>query len=98
MKSVVAHLKSVSPYSQSRHYDTTEVPKLSKERADEYETRIRNPLDSSTWGPACARGAEYAVTGAPVASGTKAVVRKISTGRKTYRGMASEGLERQGKL
>jgi hypothetical protein len=60
--------------------------------------KVRNPLDSSTWGPACARGVEYAVTGAPVASGTKAVVRKISTGRKSYRGMASEGLERQGKL
>ena len=60
--------------------------------------KVRNPLDSSTWGTACARGAAYAVTGAPVASGTKAVVRKISTGRKKYRGMASDGLERQEKL
>ena len=46
------------------------------------------------WGNRCARGAAYALTGAPVASGTKAVVRKISTGRKKYRGMASDGLER----
>ena len=36
MKTVIAHLKSVSPYSQSRHY---EVSKLSKERPDDYEKR-----------------------------------------------------------
>ena len=58
----------------------------------------RNVLDSSTWGTECARGITYASPGAPVASGTKGVVRKISTGRKKYRGMASEGLERQEKL
>lgn len=61
----------------------TEVPALLKPLPG------RNPYDVSTWGPECARGIRYADTGAPVASGTKAVVRKISTGRKKYRGMAS---------
>ena len=45
--------------------------------------------DPNTWGPECGRGIDYAKTGAPVKSGTKAVVRKISTGRKA-RGMASD--------
>ena len=36
MRTVVAHLKSISPYSQSRHYQT---PKLNKERPDDYEAR-----------------------------------------------------------
>lgn len=36
MKIAVAHLKSVSPYSQSRFHDT---PKLDKERPDDYEMR-----------------------------------------------------------
>lgn len=50
--------------------------------------RIRIDL----WGAACQRGLQYAVTGAPVASGTAGVVRKISTGRKS-RGMASDGVQ-----
>jgi hypothetical protein len=50
-----------------------------------------NPYDSSTWGYGCARGIEYKQTGAPVAAGTKAQVRKISSGRK-HRGMASDSL------
>lgn len=45
--------------------------------------------DLTLWGAACGRGAEYKVTGAPVAAGTKGQVRKISTGRKA-RGMASD--------
>lgn len=49
-----------------------------------------NPHDISTWGPECARGIRYADSGAPVASGAKGVVRKISQGRKTHRGMASD--------
>lgn len=36
MKTVTAHLKSISPYSQSRHYDT---PKLERELAKDYEAR-----------------------------------------------------------
>ena len=36
MKIAIAHLKSVSPYSQSRYHDT---PKLDKERPDDYEMR-----------------------------------------------------------
>lgn len=36
MKTVIAHLKSVSPYSQSRHYDT---PFLEKESKEDYEKR-----------------------------------------------------------
>ena len=36
MKMIVARLKSVSPYSQSRHYDT---PKLDRELAKDYEAR-----------------------------------------------------------
>lgn len=40
------------------------------------------------WGPSCQRGVAYANTGAPVASGTPGVVRKISTGRKA-RGYSS---------
>jgi hypothetical protein len=48
------------------------------------------PGDISTWGLECGRGIRYAVLGSPVAAGTKAVMRKISTGRK-HRGMASDG-------
>ena len=40
------------------------------------------------WGSVCARGLQYATTGAAVASGTAGVVRKISTARKA-RGYAS---------
>jgi hypothetical protein len=36
MKTVIAQLKSVSAYSQSRHYD---VPRLDKESNDDYEKR-----------------------------------------------------------
>lgn len=36
MKTVTASLKSVSPYSQSRHYD---VPKLEREQPKDYEAR-----------------------------------------------------------
>jgi len=49
-----------------------------------------NPHDISTWGPECGRGINYAEHGAPVAAGAKGVVRKISQGRKTHRGMASD--------
>ena len=48
---------------------------------------------AARWGGACGRGVAYAVTGAPVASGTKGVVRKISVGRKA-RGSAADDLER----
>ena len=51
-----------------------------------------SPYDISTWGPECGRGIAYHDTGAPVASGTKGVVRKITTGRKSHRGLASDGL------
>lgn len=36
MKAYEAHLKSISPYSQGRHYDD---PKLEKELPDAYEQR-----------------------------------------------------------
>ena len=55
------------------------------------DERGRDPYDVSTWGPECGRGIRYKGTGAPVASGRKGVVRKISTGRK-HRGMASQDL------
>jgi hypothetical protein len=51
-----------------------------------------NPYDVSTWGPECGKGIRYHDVGAPVASGTKGVVRKITTGRKSHRGLASEEL------
>jgi len=44
-----------------------------------------DPYDINTWGWECARGIQYANTGAPVAAGTKNVVRKIARGRKKYR-------------
>ena len=56
--------------------------------AEEFPDSKRNPYDSSTWGHGCARGIEYKTVGAPVASGTRGVVRKITAGRK-HRGMAS---------
>ena len=58
------------------------------------DPKLRNPYDISTWGLECGRGIRYTDTGAPVASGTKGVVRKISTGRKA-RGSAFEDLEKQ---
>jgi hypothetical protein len=39
MKSAVCHLVGEGPYSQSRHYDAEEVPKLPKELSDAYEKR-----------------------------------------------------------
>ena len=51
MREVIAHLKSISPYSQSRHYSKDEVPPLSKERADDYEKRTwRNRMHVSAEG------------------------------------------------
>jgi hypothetical protein len=45
--------------------------------------------DLKDWKGGCYQGIPYATTGAPVPAGTKAVVRKISTGRK-HRGMSSD--------
>lgn len=39
MKSAICHLVGEGPYSQSRHYDDTEAPKLPKELHDAYERR-----------------------------------------------------------
>lgn len=39
MKTVTATLKSVSPYSQSKHYDSETAPKLDKESNGDYERR-----------------------------------------------------------
>ena len=47
------------------------------------------PNPANRWGHECARGIRYAFTGAPAPAGTKAVERKISTGRKE-RGMSSD--------
>ena len=41
------------------------------------------------------RGIPYQQTGAAVATGTKNQVRKISSGRKAYRGMASDSFKGQ---
>jgi hypothetical protein len=57
--------------------------------AAEFPDAKHNPYDSSTWGHGCARGIAYKDVGAPVASGTKGVVRKITAGRK-HRGMSSD--------
>jgi hypothetical protein len=46
----------------------------------------------SRWGHECRRGIQYHQTGAPVASGTKGQVRKISTGRKP-RHLSSDDLK-----
>ena len=63
------------------------------------------PHDAGYWGPGgvdinrwagkmhLMRGADYHVTGSPVASGTAGVVRKISTGRKS-RGNAAADYDR----
>jgi hypothetical protein len=51
--------------------------------------------DISRWRRGCGQGIQYASTGAPAAAGTKAVIRKISTGRKA-RGMASDALKPEG--
>jgi hypothetical protein len=53
-----------------------------------YRAQKHDVNDPRTWGSVCGRGFQYASTGAPSPTGTKAVVRKISTGRKS-RGMAS---------
>ena len=47
------------------------------------------PSPEARWGTECARGIRYQDSGSPAPSGTKGVVRKISTGRKA-RGMASD--------
>lgn len=39
MKTATAYLRSVSPYSQSRHINKDEFPKLDKESANDYERR-----------------------------------------------------------
>jgi len=39
MKTAICKLKSVSPYSQSRHYDEDMVPALDKESKGDYEKR-----------------------------------------------------------
>jgi hypothetical protein len=53
------------------------------------------PYPAARWGWECARGLRSAETGAPVNTGTKAVVRKISVGRKQHRGLASDDLQRR---
>jgi hypothetical protein len=51
MKEVVAHLKSVSPYSQSSIYTAEQVPKLPKEGPDAYEKRTwRNRMHTTDEG------------------------------------------------
>lgn len=39
MKTAIAQLESVSPYSQSRHYSVDQVPKLQREIPKDYEAR-----------------------------------------------------------
>lgn len=56
------------------------------------QPKPRNPYDLSTWGRACAQGVEPKDLGTVVAG--KAASRKISQGRKAYRGTASDGFAR----
>lgn len=45
MKIATAQITGVSPYSQSKHYDKTEIPELQGENARDYESRTwRNRL------------------------------------------------------
>lgn len=45
MKQAIAQLESISPYSQSKHYSTDQVPKLPRELPKDYEARTwRNRL------------------------------------------------------
>ena len=48
------------------------------------------PQPAKRWGNQCARGIASAFTGAAAPAGTKGVQRKISQGRKAYRGMSSD--------
>jgi hypothetical protein len=51
MKTITVKLASVSAYSQSRHYSEVEVPRLNKEKNDEYERRTwRNRLHKNEEG------------------------------------------------
>lgn len=51
MKTYKATLKSRSPYSQSKHYTEDAVPKLEKERPDDYEKRTwRNRMHANKKG------------------------------------------------
>lgn len=67
--------------------------------SDNYDRAYWGPggIDLSRWGNECKRGLRYADTGAPVASGTKGVERKISTGRKA-RGSASDDYDHQNAI
>lgn len=51
MKTAIAHLKSTSPYSQSKYIDKEEIPKLEKETHDDYEKRTwRNRVHQNEHG------------------------------------------------
>jgi hypothetical protein len=51
MKSYTVKLKSLSPYSQGRHYDKEGVPPLEKESSDAYERRTwRNRIHKNEHG------------------------------------------------
>jgi hypothetical protein len=61
MKSAVCHLVGEGPYSQSKHYDTEEVPKKEKELADAYERRTwRNRMHVTSDGHVEIPGACFA--------------------------------------
>jgi hypothetical protein len=53
-------------------------------------------IDLSRWGSECARGIRYKDLGV-VQDGQAGAIRKISTGRKKYRGMASESILKEQK-
>lgn len=59
----------------------------------EEQRKKRNPYDISTWGPECGRGLRPKDRGT-VTQG-KAAIRTFGGGRKAYRGMAADGLDRQ---
>jgi hypothetical protein len=50
------------------------------------------PQPAKKWGGACGRGAAYKDMGT-VTDGQAGAVRKISTGRKQHRGMASDSVK-----
>ncbi len=56
----------------------------------------RDPYDPETWGASCARGIRYQDLGSTI-DGQKNAVRKMSGGRKKYRGSVMDDLAKQEK-
>jgi len=70
----------------------TTPPHVDPSRPDKHIDPKTGIWPAKEWGSECGRGIRYKDVGAPVASGTPGQVRKISSGRKSHRGMASDGV------